>query len=55
MNYVARVLAEAMTDPRVAPCGDCFATAELRQVEPKMFMLEIKHDPTCPAYRAGTE
>ncbi len=32
-------------------CGDCNAVQEMREVEPGVWVLEIRHDPTCPTYR----
>lgn len=52
MNQVHRLLAEAMTDPRVAACEDCIAGKVLTEIRPGVFVLEIKHDITCPFFRA---
>ena len=52
MNNVTRLLAQAMTDSRVAACEDCIARKELTEIRPGLFTLEIKHDPTCPFFRA---
>lgn len=41
----------------VAPdgCPDCTATQELTQYSPGVMILEIRHDNTCPTYRAMQE
>lgn len=52
MNEVHRLLAQAMTDPRVAACQDCIARKELTEIRPGIYTLEIKHNPTCPFFRA---
>lgn len=39
-------------------CGDCNAVQEMREAEPGVWILEVRHDPTCPTYRrivAGRE
>ncbi|BFP50649.1 hypothetical protein SCMC78_04560 [Streptomyces sp. CMC78] len=54
-HHVARVLTEALLDHRMNPCGDCLATAELTEVKPGIVMLEVKHDLTCPTYRAKNQ
>jgi len=35
----------------IGGCGDCTAVQEMSEVEPGVFVLEIRHDPTCPTYR----
>ena len=32
-------------------CEDCSAQQELSEVEPGVWVLEVRHDPTCPTYR----
>ncbi len=52
-DYVAQLLAEAAVFLRPnAGCEDCPAEQELREIRPGLHLLEIKHDPTCPFYRA---
>jgi hypothetical protein len=37
------------------PCPDCSATARGVEIEPRVTVLQILHDPTCPAFRAREE
>lgn len=32
-------------------CADCNAVQEMREAEPGVWVLEVRHDPTCPTYR----
>ncbi|NYI42048.1 hypothetical protein [Demequina lutea] len=45
---------EAFYKPHVrvmGGCGDCNAVQEMREAEPGVWVLEVRHDPTCPTYR----
>lgn len=33
-------------------CDDCDAYSELVEVEPRMWVLAVRHDATCPYFRA---
>lgn len=32
-------------------CATCDAVQEMREAEPGVWVLEVRHDPTCPTYR----
>ena len=32
-------------------CATCNAVQEMREVDPGVWVLEVRHDPTCPTYR----
>lgn len=42
-------------------CANCRAVQEMHEAEPGVWVLEVRHDPTCPTYmrivarRAGEE
>jgi hypothetical protein len=43
---------DAMTGrPLPGGCDDCDAVQELAQVERGVYVLQIRHDVTCPEYR----
>jgi len=33
-------------------CPDCNATAGLREIHPGVVVIEVRHDETCPTYKA---
>lgn len=35
----------------IGGCGDCNAVQELTEVVPGVWILEVRHDPTCSTYR----
>jgi hypothetical protein len=45
---------EAFYEPLVrvmGGCGDCNAVQEMRDAGPGVWVLEVRHDPTCPTFR----
>lgn len=35
----------------IGACADCNSVQEMREAEPGVWVLEVRHDPTCPTYR----